>query len=304
MQQPLSLGQETSPLQSEPESQTNGSTNAAATDDTNTYVFPHTRLKRVMNDSSKTPLLLVACGSFSPITYLHLRMFEMAADYVKFNTEFEIIGGYLSPVSDAYRKAGLASAEHRIRMCEIAVDQTSNWLMVDPWEAKKEYKPTAVVLDHFDHEINVVRGGVETYTGEQKPVRVALLAGADLIQTMSTPGIWSDKDLDHILGRYGTFIVERTGTDIDDALASLQPWKANIHVIQQLIQNDVSSTKIRLFLKREMSVQYLVPAPVIEYMQQHGLYEDDGAASSIHEREKEGKGKSPARTLAAEELQG
>lgn len=38
---------------------------------------------------------------------------EMAADYVKFNTNYELIGGYLSPVSDAYRKAGLASAEHR-----------------------------------------------------------------------------------------------------------------------------------------------------------------------------------------------
>ena len=77
------------------------------------YVFPEQRLKQVMEDSSKTPLLLVACGSFSPITYLHLRMFEMAADYVRFSTDFEIVGGYLSPVSDAYKKAGLASAQHR-----------------------------------------------------------------------------------------------------------------------------------------------------------------------------------------------
>lgn len=77
------------------------------------YAFPELRLKRTMDDPEKTPLLLVACGSFSPITYLHLRMFEMAADYVKFSTDFELVGGYLSPVSDAYRKAGLASAEHR-----------------------------------------------------------------------------------------------------------------------------------------------------------------------------------------------
>jgi nicotinamide mononucleotide adenylyltransferase len=41
-------------------------------------------------------------------------MFEMAADYVKFNkTEFELMGGYLSPVSDLYKKAGLASSQHR-----------------------------------------------------------------------------------------------------------------------------------------------------------------------------------------------
>ena len=76
------------------------------------YNFPEYRLKK-MDDPSKTPLLLVACGSFSPITFLHLRMFVMAADYVKFSTDFEIVGGYLSPVSDAYKKAGLASAEHR-----------------------------------------------------------------------------------------------------------------------------------------------------------------------------------------------
>jgi|SRR4051794_28831139 nicotinamide mononucleotide adenylyltransferase len=89
-------------------------------------------------------------------------------------------------------------------MCQLAVDQTSDWLMVDTWEPiQKEYQPTAVVLDHFDHEINTVRKGVDAGNGTRKPVRIALLAGADLIHTMSTPGVWSEKDLDHILGKYG-----------------------------------------------------------------------------------------------------
>lgn len=43
------------------------------------YQFPTHRLKATMNDSARTPLVLIACGSFSPITFLHLRMFEMAA---------------------------------------------------------------------------------------------------------------------------------------------------------------------------------------------------------------------------------
>lgn len=89
-------------------------------------------------------------------------------------------------------------------MCQLAVEKTSNWLMVDPWEPmQKEYIPTAKVLDHFDHYINTVLDGIDTGEGTRKPVRVALLAGADLIHTMSTPGVWSEKDLDHILGRYG-----------------------------------------------------------------------------------------------------
>lgn len=85
----------------------------ASTQTLDNYAFPTHRLKQRQSDPERQPLVLVACGSFSPITYLHLRMFEMAADFAKFNTEFEIMGGYLSPVSDAYKKAGLASAQHR-----------------------------------------------------------------------------------------------------------------------------------------------------------------------------------------------
>jgi nicotinamide mononucleotide adenylyltransferase len=163
-------------------------------------------------------------------------------------------------------------------MCELAVED-SGWLMVDSWETvQPEYMPTALVLDHFDHEINEVLGGAERPDGTRVPVKISLLAGADLVQTMSTPA-WSPDDLDHILRRYGAFIVERSGTDIDEALAHLQPYKDQIYVIQQLIQNDISSTKIRLFLRREMSVQYLLPTRVIEYIYEHGLYEDDGSLS-------------------------
>ena len=77
------------------------------------YAFPTNRLARVMRDSTRQPIVLVACGSFSPVTYLHLRMFEMAVDFARQNTDFEIMGGYLSPVSDMYKKPGLLSATHR-----------------------------------------------------------------------------------------------------------------------------------------------------------------------------------------------
>ncbi|KAI9733939.1 MAG: hypothetical protein M1834_002594 [Cirrosporium novae-zelandiae] len=256
------------------------------------YTFPTHKLKPYLEDSTKEPLVLVACGSFSPITFLHLRMFEIARDFVRLNANYEIIGGYLSPVSDAYKKSSLVGAHHRIKMCEAAVSSASDAIMTDSWEAsQKEYQPTAQVLDHFDHEINEVRGGIETYCGERRHVRIALLAGADLMQTMSTPGVWSDKDLDHILGKYGLFIVERAGTDTDEALASLRQWEDNIYVMPQLVHNDISSTKIRLFLKREMSVRYLIPSEVIDYIEAHGLYQDDGTGS-VHE----GKGKEEVQT--------
>lgn len=257
-----------------------------------TYKFPHRKLRRVLRDRTKTPLLLVACGSFSPPTFLHLRMFEIASDYVRDNTNFEVVGGYLSPVSDAYKKDGLEKADARVKMCQLAT-AGSDWMMVDNYEGlSKEYVRTASVLDHFNDEVEAL-GGVETEDGQRKPVRVALLAGADLIATFGTPGVWAEEDLEHILGRYGCFILERMGTNIDQALEQLDKWIANIWFINQPITNDVSSTKIRLFLKKDLSIRYLIPGEVISYIYANGLYDVGTASPNGHARRA-----SPAKPVA------
>jgi nicotinamide mononucleotide adenylyltransferase len=59
------------------------------------------------------------------------------------------------------------------------------------------------------------------------------------------------------------------------ATDSLARWAHNIHLISQLIQNDVSSTKVRLFLRRGLSVRYLLPAAVVQYIEDHDLYLDE-----------------------------
>lgn len=62
----------------------------------------------------------------------------------------------------------------------------------------------------------------------------------------------------------------------------------NVTVIKQLIHNDISSTKIRLFVKRGMSIKYLLPNPVIDYIHAHGLYLPRPPSQASSE---EGKGK-------------
>lgn len=64
----------------------------STTEELEGYEFPTHRLKKCLSDSGRTPLVLVACGSFSPITYLHLRIFEMALDWCRYNSEFEVVG--------------------------------------------------------------------------------------------------------------------------------------------------------------------------------------------------------------------
>ena len=87
-----------------------------------------------------------------------------------------------------------------VNMCNIAVaTEPRSGLMVDPWEAFQSYQRTAVVLDHFDYELNEVLGGIEAADGEGKRrVRVMLLAGSDLISTMSEPGVWLEADVSNL----------------------------------------------------------------------------------------------------------
>jgi nicotinamide mononucleotide adenylyltransferase len=98
--------------------------------------------------------------------------------------------------SSHYKKSGLAPALDRVRMCELAVEHTSTWLMVDPWEAgQPEYQRTAVVLEHFDEMLNGEGRGVVMSDGRKRKFKVMLLAGGDLVESFGQPGVWSEPDV-------------------------------------------------------------------------------------------------------------
>ena len=167
----------------------------------------------------QTPIVLVACGSFSPITNAHLRMFELAAKYIKEGSEFELIGGYLSPVSDAYQRPGLASGTDRARMCKLAADKLP-WLMVDDWECTRPgYTPTAEVLKHFAYHIN---NHLAQY-GSQMQEWIVLLCGVDLVQTMDDPTKWTPAEVNTIIKDFGLFVVERDGAASSSLALSKKP---------------------------------------------------------------------------------
>ncbi|KAL7913773.1 hypothetical protein GGI35DRAFT_224540 [Trichoderma velutinum] len=245
------------------------------------YVFPHQNLKRRLTRPDKVPLVLVACGSFSPVTTLHLQMFEFAEKYVKQSDPgFEIVGNYMSPCSDAYQKSSLAPAHHRIQMCSLAVDTDSKaTITIDPWETvrvdesgKPLYSPTVDVLRHFDHEINNVLGGIETLDGTITAARIMLLIGADLAVTMADPKLWDPADIEVLLGYYGAFVVERPAQcRTQDAIEPLEKYNAKIWVVPTII-NEVSSTRVRAQIQNGERVED-IPDSVYKYIKLHHLYQ-------------------------------
>uniref|UniRef100_A0A3P9JQJ5 Nicotinamide nucleotide adenylyltransferase 3 n=2 Tax=Oryzias TaxID=8089 RepID=A0A3P9JQJ5_ORYLA len=84
----------------------------------------------------RVPLVLLACGSFNPITNQHMRLFELARDHLHATGQYQVVGGIVSPVSDGYGKQGLALAKHRIAMAKLALG-TSSWVTVDEWESQQ-----------------------------------------------------------------------------------------------------------------------------------------------------------------------
>lgn len=249
------------------------------------------RVRQCQPRAGDTLVALVSCGSFSPPSLMHLRMFEMAADAVELNglcrdpdhcgdpatARTVCIGGFLSPVNDAYGKSSLVDAEHRVRMCERSVE-SSDLIAVDTWECKQaEYFPSLPVLVHFRTNVrNIVAQSLpEGVSIDDVNVQVLMLCGTDLLESFNTPGVWAAQDIRDIVGQFGLVCIERDGTDGAKMVFEndvLYEHRHNIEFVRQWIPNDLSSTKIRQFARRGMSMKYLAADGVIEYIYEHGLY--------------------------------
>ncbi|CRK90022.1 CLUMA_CG003747, isoform A [Clunio marinus] len=233
-------------------------------------------------------IMLIACGSFSPPTPMHFRMFEIAKDYYSELGNHEVIGGIVSPVHDAYGKKGLVSQTHRLAMLKLALE-TSSWIRISEWECQQEaWTPTRNTLQYHQNYLNsIIRdlNGVNSsnlpswipYNVKQykEPVQIKLLCGADLLESFATPGLWKTDDLEAILGQHGIVVITRNGSNPEQFIFDsdlLSKYRRNIVIVNNWIANDVSSTLARRFIARGLSVKYLLDDSVIDYIKKHSLY--------------------------------
>ncbi|CAG2177720.1 unnamed protein product [Oppiella nova] len=222
--------------------------------------------------------VLLNCGSFNPITHMHLRMFELAKDYLSRHARppHEVVEGIVSPTHDAYQTATrqttkrLAPATHRCRMVELGIQPMNgvpHWVRCSDWEARQpEWLRTLPVLDYYKSQL-------------APGVGLMFLCGADLFETFNVPDLWRDEDIHRICGDYGLVVITRQGSDPWRTLEKspkadiLKQYKDNIFIVEEKIPNAVSSSAVREAIKSGDSIRYLVPDPVVQYIKDNHLYE-------------------------------
>ncbi|KAJ8270196.1 hypothetical protein GJAV_G00111460 [Gymnothorax javanicus] len=218
---------------------------------------------------SRVPLVLLACGSFNPITHQHMRLFELARDHMHQTGQFQVVDGIVSPVNDVYGKQGLAPARHRIAMARLALS-SSDWVRVDDWESKQaDWTETVVTMRHHYEQI------LKRHQNTTGIPQLKLLCGADFLDTFKVPGLWHADHLAEVAGRFGLVCVSWGSLQPDRAVHesdTLSRYRENIFLVREWISNDISATEVRRALRRGLSVKYLLPDTVIEYIHQHSLY--------------------------------
>ncbi|XP_023283258.1 nicotinamide/nicotinic acid mononucleotide adenylyltransferase 1 [Seriola lalandi dorsalis] len=243
-----------------------------------------------------TSLVLLACGSFNPITNMHLRMFELARDHLEDTGQYRVVKGIISPVGDGYKKKGLIEASHRLEMARLATEN-SDWITVDSWEClQPEWVETAKVVRHHHEEllsaarnnddVDTVKHtkkrridenyfGASSHQKRRDGPQLMLLCGADVLESFGIPNMWKQEDIAEIVGRYGLVCITRSGSDPNKFIHQsdmLWKYRKNIHMVHEWVANDVSATHVRRALRRGQSVRYLLPDPVVHYIQECDLY--------------------------------
>lgn len=108
--------------------------------------------------------------------------------------------------------------------------------------------------------------------------QLKLLCGADFLDTFKIPDLWKDDHVEEVAGRFGLVCISRGRLQPEQAVQEsdlLFRHRQNIFHVREWVRNETSATQVRRALRRGLSVKYLIPDSVIEYIHQHNLYTEN-----------------------------
>jgi nicotinamide mononucleotide adenylyltransferase len=254
-------------------------------------------------DTDAVPVIIATCGSYNPIHTAHVQMFEAAKASIErpdasgaparmhaglAGKKTVVVGGFLSPVADAYKKPGLAPFAARRAICDAALSE-NEWIACSPWEGEQPaYTRSYHVLKRILSDVQVHYGSLGPAGAALAPrIQLCFLCGGDLFETFYRPGVWDLALLRSIFEEMWMLVVCRDGSVAPhDVMAGAQllthasapgveldvkPYADRVAVVT-IAPNVTSSTLVRTRLAAGESIEGLVPAACIAVLTSGGAY--------------------------------
>jgi len=213
------------------------------------------------------PAIGILGGTFNPIHFGHLRMAQELADALNLDSV-----RFIPAANPPHKDAPNISAEQRAAMVKLAIANNGSFVFDDRELHRAGASYTLDTLLSLREEL-----GRET--------SITLFMGSDAFTKFDTWHRWQEiinhchialvqrpqlRGHDHKLSKtLETFLHNHYSENGDD----LHQQAAGFVTMRQITALDISSTAIRQALQHGDSVRYLIPDNVIEYIQQHQLYQ-------------------------------
>jgi nicotinate-nucleotide adenylyltransferase len=210
-------------------------------------------------------------GTFDPIHFGHLRLAEELGDSLGLDS-VRIVPARVPP----HRASPRVTAEHRLEMTRLAVGGNPRFVL-DDRECRRE--GPSFTVDTLQ--------GLRAELGAQQPF--CLLMGVDAFMLLTTWSRWRQLfDLAHIViaHRPGFELKvegmpDELGREVDARLtwdaSRLRSRSAGVVLAHRIAGLEISGTAIRAGLREGRSQRYLLPDSVLDYIDQHALYQEFNA---------------------------
>lgn len=214
------------------------------------------------NLHSRTQAIGIFGGTFDPVHYGHLRAATEASELLPLD-QFHLLPAGSPP----HRSQTFASAEHRLAMLALATDEYPE-LVVDDREVRR--RGASYMVDTLA-EIREEAGDAP----------LVLMVGQDAVNKLDSWHEWRRIfDLAHLVvmrrpksrHEYTGKLFEALQPRLIDDPELLTRKPSGCVFPLAVTQLEISSTGIRELIASGRSPRFLLPEPVIQYIDQHGLY--------------------------------
>lgn len=182
-------------------------------------------------------------GSFDPIHNAHLQIAKIALKEFNFD-KIIFVPAYIPP--------------HKLKLVESDIDRYNMLFNVI-----KDIKQYDIDTYELDSKKTIYSYQMLDYMADKyKTSKIKMIIGADSFNQLPS---W--KNSEYILKKYGFIVFQRPNIEIDKK----SPYYKCCDISKTMMQ-DISSTKIRQYLREKKDISQYVPKQVFDYIREQGLY--------------------------------